>query len=147
MEETKRNTSAIASFWDTSQTMPHAAVEEIERLLGGRTRDIRLNGELDLLFRERSWRQTAKIIRAWMVWVILLDVLTLGINAFLLPIQMVEPMLLPASILPPAACVAAIAFRKPYPFRLHGPVLIASMLLILLSVALVGVNAGGEFYE
>lgn len=122
-------------------------VEQIERLLGGRTRDIRLNGELAVLFRERSWRQTAKIIRAWMTWVIVLDVLTLGLNAFLLPVHTVTSMLVPASILPPAALVTAIMFRKPQAFWLQGCVLLTSMLLILLSVTLVGVSTGGEFYE
>ncbi|MEO9338564.1 GGDEF domain-containing protein [Mesorhizobium sp. SB112] len=122
-------------------------VDDVERLLGGRTRDIRLNGELGGLFLERSWRQTAKIIRAWMVWVIILDVLTLVLYAILLPAQTVALMLLPASILPPAAFVAAVAFRKRRSFWLQGVVLTTSMFLILLSVALVGVSAGGEFYE
>lgn len=54
---------------------------EVERLLAGRTRDIRLSRELAGLFRERSWPQAAKIIRAWMVWVVILDVLTLAVNA------------------------------------------------------------------
>lgn len=121
--------------------------KQIERLLGGRTRDIRLNGELAVYFRERSWRQTAKIIRAWMTWVIVLDVLTLGLNAFLLPVHTVASMLIPASILPPAAFAAAIMFRKPQAFWLQGCVLLTSMFLILLSVALVGVSTGGEFYE
>ncbi|MBD0413911.1 GGDEF domain-containing protein [Oryzicola mucosus] len=119
----------------------------VESLLGGRTRDIRLDGELARHFRERSWRQAAKIIRAWMIWVILLDVLTLGLNAVLLPGHAVAPMALPASILPPAALGAAILFRKPRGQWLEGAVLLTSMFFILLSVALVGVSAGGEFYE
>ncbi|MGO8477543.1 GGDEF domain-containing protein, partial [Rhizobium ruizarguesonis] len=49
--------------------------------------------------RRRSWPRTAKIIRAWMVWVIVLEVLTLGLNAILLPIETVMSMLWPASIL------------------------------------------------
>ncbi|MGO8477573.1 GGDEF domain-containing protein, partial [Rhizobium ruizarguesonis] len=83
----------------------------------GRTRDIRLNGELARLFGERSCPRTAKIIRALMVWVIVLDVLTLGLNAILLPIETVMSMLLPASILPPSALVAAIAFLHPQSMR------------------------------
>jgi hypothetical protein len=88
-------------------------VEQVERLLGGRTRNIRLNGELARLFRERSWPQTAKIIRAWMIWVSVLDVLTLGLYAILLPTETVKSMLGPASILPPAALVAAVVFLRP----------------------------------
>jgi diguanylate cyclase (GGDEF)-like protein len=129
------------------QRLNATVVQEVERQLGGRTRDIHLDGELAYLFRERSWPQASKIIRAWMVWVIVLDVLTLSLNAVLLSIETVEPMLLPASILPPAAIVTAIAFRKPLSPWQQGAFLISGVFLILLSVALVGVNTGGEFYE
>ncbi|NEJ83706.1 GGDEF domain-containing protein, partial [Rhizobium leguminosarum] len=105
------------------------------------------NGELAQLFGERSWPRTAKIIRAWMVWVIVLDVLTLGLNAILLPTETVMSMLWPASILPPAALVAAIAFLRPHALWVQGVFLLSAVFLILLSVALVGVNTGGEFYE
>jgi diguanylate cyclase (GGDEF)-like protein len=146
-QTTQSFTSVGAVSWDVSQRLSPAIVEDVESLLGGRTRDIRLNGELDRLFRERSWRQTGKIIRAWMVWVIVLDVLTLGLNAILLPIQIVALMLPPASILPPAALFTAIVFRKPRALWLQGVVILTSTCLILLSVALVGVSTGGEFYE
>lgn len=103
--DTERTTAPIKSVRASSrkplQRLSPAIVEQVERLLGGRTRDIRLNGELARLFGERSWPRTAKIIRAWMVWVIVLDVLTLGLNAILLPTETVMSMLWPASILPP----------------------------------------------
>lgn len=149
--EAEQTTGSFTSVggppWDIPQKLSPTIVEDVERLLGGRTRDIRLNGELCRLFRERSWRQTAKIIRAWMVWVIVLDILTLGLNAILLPIQTVASMLLPASILPPAALFTAIIFGKPHALWLQGVVILTSIFLILLSVALVGVSTGGEFYE
>nr|WP_179869727.1 GGDEF domain-containing protein [Rhizobium chutanense] len=127
--------------------MSPAIAEQVERLLGGRTRDIRLHGELARLFRERSWPRTAKIIRAWMVWVIVLDILTLALNAILLPAETVMSMLWPASILPPAALVAVLVFRRPHALWLQGVFILSTVFLILLSVALVGVNSGGEFYE
>lgn len=122
-------------------------IEEVERLLAGRTRDIHLSGELAHLFRERSWPQVSKIIRAWMVWVIVLDVLTLGLNAALLPAETSMSMFLPASLLPPAALVTVSVFLRPRPIWLQGTTLILGVFLILVSVALVGVSAGGEFYE
>ena len=122
-------------------------LEEVDRLLKGRTREIVLSAELADLFRERSWRQTAKIVRAWMIWVIVLDILTLALNAILLPSQTVTSMLMPALILPPAALVTAVAFRKQRALWLEGVVILVNLFLILLSVALVGVYAGGEFYE
>ncbi|WP_428413418.1 GGDEF domain-containing protein [Pararhizobium sp.] len=129
------------------QRVTPSVAAEIERQLSGRTRDIRLDDELAELFRERAWRQTAKIVRAWMFWVILLDVVTLALNAILLPLHTVSQMLIPALILPPAALVTALAFRRPREPWQQAAFVVAGMCLILLSVALVGVNTGGEFYE
>ena len=120
---------------------------EVERLLSGRTREIRLKGDLRRLFQERTWSRTAKIIRSWMIWVTLLDALTLGLNAILLPTAITLSMVAPACILPPAALATAFVWRKPKAFQFQRIVLIVGMLFILLSVALVGVSAGGEFYE
>jgi diguanylate cyclase (GGDEF)-like protein len=127
--------------------LPPTVVNEVDRLLAGRTRDIRLNAELARRFRARSWPQASKIIRAWMIWVVVLDLLTLAVNAGLLPSETVRSMLLPASLLPPAAIVTAIVFLKPRGIWLEGIALHAGVFLILLSVALVGVNTGGEYYE
>jgi diguanylate cyclase (GGDEF)-like protein len=82
-----------------------------------------------------------------MVWVIVLDALTLALNAVLLPTETVWSMLLPASILPPAAFVATVVFSRPRQLWVQGTVVLICVFLILLSVALVGVNTGGEFYE
>lgn len=129
------------------QRLPPTVVSEVDRLLAGRTRDIRLNPELARLFHTRSWPQASKIIGAWMVWVVVLDFLTLAVNAALLPSETVIKMLLPASILPPAAIFTALAFRKPRAMWIQGIALHAGVFLILLSVALVGVNTGGDYYE
>lgn len=124
-----------------------AVVAEVERLLARRTRDIRLKGEIKRLFRERIWSQTAKIIRAWMIWVAFLDVLTLALYTLMLPRAVALSMLLPGAIIPPAVVAVVLVWRKPRAPWLQGATLIASMFFILLSVALVGVSAGGEFYE
>jgi diguanylate cyclase (GGDEF)-like protein len=124
-----------------------AIIAEVERLLARRTRDIRLEGEIKRLFRARVWSQTAKIIRAWMVWVAFLDVLTLALYMLMLPRAVAFSMLLPGAIIPPAAVAVAFVWRRPRATWLMGATLIVGMFLILLSVALVGVSAGGEFYE
>lgn len=129
------------------QVQDPAIMAEVERLLACRTRDIRLKGELHRLFQERSWSRTAKIIRAWMTWVALLDALTLSLYAFLLPKAIALSMLPSACILPPAALATAFVWRRPRAYRLQKISIMAGMFLILLSVALVGVSAGGEFYE
>ncbi|RVA72117.1 diguanylate cyclase [Mesorhizobium sp. M7A.F.Ca.CA.001.11.2.1] len=124
-----------------------ALAAEVDRLLARRTREISLRGEIERLFRARVWSQTAKIIRAWMIWVAFLDVLTLALNAALLPWGVAQSMLLPGAIIPPVALAVVLAWRKPQAPWLQGASLIAGMFLILLSVALVGASAGGEFYE
>ncbi|TIO29609.1 GGDEF domain-containing protein [Mesorhizobium sp.] len=124
-----------------------AIAAEVDRLLARRTRDIRLKGEIKRLFRARVWSQTAKIIRAWMIWVALLDVLTLALNMLMLPRGIALSMLLPGAIIPPVVMAIVLVWRKPQASWLQGAWLIAGMFLILLSVALVGVSAGGEFYE
>jgi len=129
------------------QVQDPAVLSEVERLLAGRTRDIRLKGKLRLLFQERSWPRTAKIVRAWMTWVVVLDVVTLALNAILLPKAIALSMLLPACLLPPAAMATAFVWQRPRAQWLQRISIIAGLFLIFLSVALVGVSAGGEFYE
>lgn len=124
-----------------------AIIAEVERQLARRTRDIRLKGEIKRLFRARVWSQTAKIIRAWMIWVAFLDVLTLALNMVMLPKAIALSMLLPGAIIPPVVIIVVLLWRKPQANWLQGASLIAGMFLILLSIALVGVSAGGEFYE
>ena len=82
-----------------------------------------------------------------MIWVAFVDVLTLALNALLLPRQVALAMVAPACLLPPAAILTAIIWSKPRAATLQHVSLLAGMCLILLSVALVGVFAGGEFYE
>jgi diguanylate cyclase (GGDEF)-like protein len=124
-----------------------AIIAEVNRLLAGRTRDIRLNGEISRLFRARVWSQTAKIIRAWMIWVCLLDVVTLALNFVVLPKTIAHAMLMPAALILPVAMAVVVVWRTPRAPWIQGGTLIAGMFLILLSIALVGVRAGDELYE
>ncbi|WP_418884974.1 GGDEF domain-containing protein [Aurantimonas endophytica] len=120
---------------------------EVERLLAGRTRDVHLTGELRRLFHQRSWPQTAKIIRSWMTWMAILNVLMLAVSFVTLPRAVTAAMLLPASTLLLVAVALLFIWRNPHPYWLQRSALAVGMFLILLSVALLGFNAGGEFYE
>jgi diguanylate cyclase (GGDEF)-like protein len=124
-----------------------AMMAEAERLLSGRTRDIRLRGEIAQAFRDRSWRQSAKIIRAWMIWVVLLDLLTLTLNQFLLPSSAALAMLAPGAIIPPAAIGVFLVWRKRHSDSVLGWSLTIGMFFILLGTSLTGVAAGGEWHE
>ena len=144
-KNTSSEGSAAGSF--SPRPLTAAMANEVERLLSGRTRDIRLTGDLLSRFDERSWRQRSKVIRSWMTWVAFVDVLTLALNALLLPSDVALAMVAPACLLPPAAIATALIWRKPQAAAVQRASLLGGMCLILLSVALVGVFAGGEFYE
>lgn len=120
---------------------------EVERLLSGRTRDIRLTGRLAALYQERIWPQTSKIIRSWLVWVAILDLLTLGIYLVLLPESVASSMLAPGAILPPAAIAVYLVWRKKRARWILGSALMVGLLAILGSVALVGISAGEDYLE
>jgi hypothetical protein len=51
-------------------------------------------------------RLQTKVIRAWMVWVAFLDVLTLALNMLMLLRAVALSMLLPGTIIPPVAIAA-----------------------------------------
>lgn len=57
---------------------------ESERLLAGRTRDIRLRGALMTRYQDWSWPRRAKIVRAWMLWVAALNILLTALAALVL---------------------------------------------------------------
>ncbi|WP_290891732.1 diguanylate cyclase [Hoeflea sp.] len=120
---------------------------EVERLLSHPARHIRLNDEINRLFKDRIWPQTSKIIRAWMIWVAILGVLTFIFNILLLPPDVSKSMVRPGAMLPPIALAVALVWRRPRATWLQGSLLIAGVFAILLLIALVGVSAGGEFYE
>lgn len=128
------------------QTNP-AIMDEAERLLAGRTRDINLSGEIKRAFLHRTWRQTAKIVRSWMIWVVVLDALTLSMNIYLLPRSAALSMLAPGAIIPVVAGLVFLIWRKRHPQPVLGWSLNIGMFLILLSVCLMGVAAGGPWQE
>jgi len=122
-------------------------MSEVEQLLAGRTRDIRLKGKLAQAYRQRTWRQTAKIIRAWMIWVAILNVFLFGLNLLLLPLETALATLVPSAVLMPAAFLVAFIWRKPHSQRVLGTTLLTGILLILLSVCGVGIASGGALLD
>lgn len=124
-----------------------AVMLETEKLLAGRTRDIRLSALMERAFRDRSLRQTAKIVRSWMVWVVLLEGLTLTINMLLLPLPAVLSMLLPGAIIPVAAAAIYGIWSRRRSDQFLGWSLSLGMFLILLAVCLMGTAAGGPWHE
>lgn len=127
--------------------MVPAHIEEAKRLLNGRTRDIRLSQGLYRAFRDRSFKQTSKIVRSWMSWVILLDALAMATNLVLLPRAAATAMLVPAALIPPAAVFVHWIWSQRRPDRVLDYGLCAGLFVIFAAVSLMGVAAGGEFQE
>lgn len=150
MDAKKTANSVTSSEW-LSRNIPErldpAITTEVERLLAGRTRNIRLNSKLADLFRERSWPQASKIIRAWFMWVAVIDALALGINILLLPADIVWKMLFPASIVPPVAVTTAVVFVELPSLWMKRVLILSGLFAILVSLAFWGYDAGAEFYE
>ncbi|WP_404405272.1 GGDEF domain-containing protein [Pelagibacterium halotolerans] len=120
---------------------------EANRLLSGRTRDIWLKGKIARAYRERSWRQSAKVIRSWMIWVIILDLMMLLLNMALLPRNIAVDMLAPGVLMVPAALGVVLVWSKHRGEAILSGALAAGMMVILLSVCLFGVTAGDALLE
>lgn len=116
---------------------------QVEQLLSGRTRDIHLKGEIRRAFEQRSWRSAASIIRSWMVFVILLDLLLLALSFFLLSRDTALAITAPSLVIIPAALGVRQIWKKRRPDLALGSALLGGMAVILLCVCWMGVAAGG----
>lgn len=146
MDHTRRTPDRTSAILD-ALIRDQAIMAEAERLLSGRTREIWLKGRLASAYRNRMWRQNAQIIRSWMIWVIVIDVVTLTLNALLLPLPVVLSMIAPAAAIIPAALGVALVWLKPRSPAVLDAALLTGMLVILLSVSAMGVAAGPELLE
>lgn len=128
-------------------TVPTAVMEETERLLGGRTRDIHLDGDMLRLYRERTWPQRAKIVRAWMVWVGGLNLFMVGISAVLTPHLIGWSLVLSGALMPLLHAAGWLMWQKPRDHRLQAASLIAVVLGTMLTYGCFGELAGGADSE
>lgn len=124
-----------------------AIMQEADRLLSARTRDIRLGGAALEAFRRRTSKNSATVIRSWMMWVAVLDVLMLAISALLLPAGTAAALIGPTALMLPFALGAAYALQSSRFCRSMYWSLVAAMSGILLSVCLMGVAAGDLLLE
>ena len=120
---------------------------EVDRLLSGRTRNIRLRGGIAEAFRLRTWPHTASVIRSWMIWVVLLDMFMLFLSMFLHPREAALAVIAPSGLIVAAALGVAFVWRKPRSQQILDWTLMIGMLIILLSVCWMGVAAGGALLD
>ncbi len=120
---------------------------DVDRLLSGRTRDIRLGIDLRERFTQRIWSSSAKVIRAWMAWMAGLSVVTLLLNVAMIEHADWRPMVVPTLSILAGAVIVLLFWRERRSEVASGFVLLTGMFAILLAVSLVGVRAGDEFYD
>jgi diguanylate cyclase (GGDEF)-like protein len=122
-------------------------MEEIDRTLAGRTRHIRLVGRLRELYRERTFSQSSLIVRSWMAWVVVLDLMGVALNYSYLAPELATQALLPCAIIVLGALSVITIYRGRGWLVLQDCALVAGTFVILFAITLVGVIAGPEFYE
>ncbi|GGD06574.1 GGDEF domain-containing protein [Aureimonas glaciei] len=86
---------------------------EAERLLAGRTRDIRLRGPVMARYQAWSWPRRAKIVRAWMLWVAGLNIFLSVIGLLFVPMFLAFSLVAVGLFVPAANFVVHRLWRRP----------------------------------
>lgn len=120
---------------------------ETERLLSGRTRDIRFSPEMMRAYRQKDWPQRSKIARAWMVWVALISIAFVPLSYLLAPGHLPLTALVSGVIVPALHACAYLVWRKPRSATVEGLSLLLLMSSVMIAYALLSVAVGGSSYE
>jgi diguanylate cyclase (GGDEF)-like protein len=132
----------MASDSDFSVSLTPGLEAETERLLAGRTREIRFSAEMVRAYRHKTWPQRSKIVRAWMVWVGLVCMLYVPISYLLAPQALLETVLISGVLIPALhACVYWIWLR-PRSAAAEGLSLILLMLCINIGYGWLALQSG-----
>ena len=120
---------------------------ETERLLSGRTRDIRFSPAMMRAYRQKDWPQRSKIARAWMVWVALISMMFVPVSLLLAP-ELFWLTAITSGVLVPAmhAC-AYLVWRKPRSAVVEGLSLLLLMSSVMIVYGFLAAAAGGASYE
>ncbi len=123
--------------------LSHDFQPETERLLNGRIRDIKLSGALSRLYRDTSWLQRSKIIRAWAIWVSLIGLLFIPLSYTVDPSGLHASIVAGGLVCPIANLLMLLVWRKSRAAWVEG---LSVVILVAVTVATysgVGVAIGG----
>jgi diguanylate cyclase (GGDEF)-like protein len=131
----------------TGPVLTPALEAEAERLLAGRTRDVRFSPEMLRAYREKDWPQRSKIARAWMVWVALISMAFVPLSYLLAPDSLLLVTFISGLLVPALHACAYLVWRKPRSAAVEGLSLILLMSSVMIAYGSLAVTAGGSDYE
>jgi diguanylate cyclase (GGDEF)-like protein len=120
---------------------------ETERLLSGRTRDIRFSDEMMRAYRQKDWPQRSKIARAWMIWVALISMIFVPVSLLLAPDLLWLTFITSGLLVPAMHACAYLVWRKPRTAAVEGLSLVLLMSSVMITYGLLAAAAGGVSYE
>jgi diguanylate cyclase (GGDEF)-like protein len=120
---------------------------EAERLLSGRTRDIRFSKAMHQLFREKSWPQRSKIVRAWAIWVTLIDIAFIPISYLLIPKAFALSVVVGLVFFPAAHACLYWIWTKPRAAWIEGLSIVAIISLLIAAFGSLGAAEAGANSE
>jgi diguanylate cyclase (GGDEF)-like protein len=131
----------------TGVVIPPALEAETERLLSGRTRDIRFSPEMMRAYRQKDWPQRSKIARAWMVWVALISMMFVPVSLLLAPELLWLTTAISGLLVPALHGCAYLVWRKPRSAVAEGLSLVLLMSGVMIAYGFLAAAAGGASYE
>lgn len=138
---------AVALDDMASVAITPALEAETERLLSGRTRDIRFSSEMMRAYRRKDWPQRSKIARAWMVWVALISMTFVPLSLLLAPELLFLTTAISGLLVPALHACAYLVWRKPRSATVEGLSLVLLMSGVMIAYGLLAAAAGGASYE
>lgn len=138
---------AVALDDMASVAITPALEAETERLLSGRTRDIRFSPEMMRAYRRKDWPQRSKIARAWMVWVALISMIFVPISYLLAPDFLWLSTIISGLLVPAMHACAWLVWRMPRSATVEGLSLLVLMSSVMFAYGYLAATVGGATFE
>jgi len=144
---TADSAAAPASDEAVGTRLTPALEAEAERLLAGRTRDIRFSPDMLRAYRDKDWPQRSKIARAWMVWVASISMAFVPVSYLLAPGSVWLVAAISGVLVPALHACAYTVWRKPISAAVEGLALMLLINSVMIAYGVLAVAAGGSNYE
>jgi signal transduction histidine kinase/DNA-binding response OmpR family regulator len=119
----------------------------IETLLRPRAPLLHLPPELEARYQAATWRGRSRGLMSWLVFVAVIDVLCLGIDAIVMPEHLTSAFVVRGLILTPIYLGAAALLTRPRPMWVQGLALLVPTIALLFGAGYLASLAGGAHVE